>query len=205
MFPVAARRLLRVLPGGAIVLSLAVGPARDPVIAQETMPSARACPDFGSLNPAAPPETAQFGFLVGRWAVAVRGRTEDGRWDQAVRRAYWEGHYILDGYAVADYWYDYRPADRPDTHRGVNVRLFNTDTAVWDITWQHTEDPLLILHGERRGDDMHLWTEQPDGTLARIVFSDIRPDSWNWLMEVSDDQGASWSPALKIRAERIPC
>lgn len=34
--------------------------------------------DHGKLNPAAPPETAQFDFLVGDWYVEIPARTAGG-------------------------------------------------------------------------------------------------------------------------------
>lgn len=194
--------LASALVGAGSLMATGTWPGR---LAAQTVEAPVTCGKYGTLNPAAPPQTAQFGFLVGQWDAQVWRRSASGIWDQETRRAYWEGHYILDGYAIADYWYDHRLDDRPDTHRGVNVRFFNTSTGVWDVTWQHTEDPLLIIHGEQRDGAMHLWTEQPDGSLARIVFSNIQPDSWDWLMEVSDDEGETWTPALRIRVERKQC
>lgn len=159
----------------------------------------------GAIHPDAPPETSQFSFLVGRWDVEVTEPDEQGAWGGQPRQAYWEGHYILDGFAIADYWYDHPPATDPGTHRGVNIRMFNQATAAWDITWQHTEDPLLILTGRIQGENMVLTGQSPDGSLTRIVFSSIRHQSWDWRMELSIDQGASWSTIMRIHAERLAC
>jgi hypothetical protein len=198
--PTFRRRIVRIITGVALV----VGGLASRLSAQAG--AADRCPDpAATVHPDAPPETSQFSFLIGRWDVEVTKPDETGSWGGEPRRAYWEGRYILDGFAIADFWYDHPPDAEPDSHRGVNVRMFNRATGIWDITWQHTEDPLLVLTGEAKGDTMVVSGESPDGSLIRIVFSNIRFQSWDWQMDQSTDQGASWAPTMRIRVERMAC
>jgi len=194
------RRIVWVVAGAALV----AGDGASRLSAQAG--AADRCPDPAAMiHPDAPPETSQFSFLIGRWDVEVTKPDETGSWGGDPRRAYWEGRYILDGFAIADFWYDHPPDTDPDTHRGINVRMFNRATGTWDITWQHTEDPLLVLTGTADGETMVVSGESPDGSLIRIVFSNLRYQSWDWQMDQSTDHGASWTPAMRIRAERLAC
>jgi hypothetical protein len=177
--------------------------AVSPLMAQEGV--AGQCRAAGAVHPHAPPQTAQFAFLVGRWAIEVRQPRPDGSWGGPVRKAYWEGRFILDGYAIADYWYDHPPDLEPTTHRGVNVRMFNAAEKRWDITWLHTEDPPMLLRGESRDGAMVLDGQAPDGGMVRIVFHDIGEDAWQWRMEASQDTGATWVTTMRIEARRLPC
>jgi len=59
---------------------------------------------FGELHPKAPPETAQFGQLVGIWRAEAEIRAGDGSWRESAP-GYWAWKYAIDGFAVRDLWY----------------------------------------------------------------------------------------------------
>ena len=81
--------------------------------------------EFGSLNPAAPPETAEFSFVIGEWACTTRGMRPDGSIQEGLP-ATWTFHYILDGWAIQDEWVQ-EQADGSVSH-GMNIRSFNPRT-----------------------------------------------------------------------------
>lgn len=56
--------------------------------------------DYGTLNPKAAPELSRFAFLIGSWKCEAKLLSPDGTWQKFM--AAWLGHYILDGYAIAD-------------------------------------------------------------------------------------------------------
>jgi hypothetical protein len=60
--------------------------------------------DTGALHPDAPPETVQFGRLVGVWQARQVSRTSDGSWSDDITTADWIWRYILDGHAIQDEW-----------------------------------------------------------------------------------------------------
>ena len=57
-------------------------------------------------NPNAPAELSRFAFLIGRWKFDAKFKLPDGEWQTF--HGTWLGHYILDGYAIAD---EYRMID----------------------------------------------------------------------------------------------
>lgn len=166
--------------------------------------------DFGEPNPAAPPETADFQFLVGNWRIAVIPPDGAGGWRAPVGEAYWEGRYGLDGFAIVDYWYDGVPWETPTPpSRGVNTRMYDVQNEVWQMVWLHSTTPgVRRLQAKRRGDEMDMWQLNPDGTrleTRRTWFHDIGPDSWVRTDERSTDGGVTFQKALRLEATRLPC
>ena len=87
---------------------------------------------FGKPNPKAPAELSQFSFLVGRWKCNASVRVVSGEWLSL--QAAWEGHYILDGYVIAD---EYRMA-LPSGELmvlGMNFRSYDVAKGTWNIKW----------------------------------------------------------------------
>ena len=166
--------------------------------------------DFGKRHPEAPKELDQFAFLIGNWEI--RGRAWDQEasdWTSGYLPSYWEGRWILDGRAIADYWYDTPPKlDGPAPGRGVNVRMYRPETKQWTNMWQHSRlAEVRTLISEVRDDGrMHLWSSNPDTSDQRhmtfIVESD---DHWYRLEERSNDGGKTWFPAIRLDAHRAPC
>ncbi len=87
--------------------------------------------DFGKLNRKAPPETAQYAFLIGAWDCTIRTMRPDGQ-SFSETKATWSGHFILDGWAIQDYWVSELPNGK---FQGTNIRSFNPQTRKWDNRW----------------------------------------------------------------------
>ncbi len=81
----------------------------------------------GSPHPDAPPELAQFAFLIGTWRCAARLKGDDGEW--RTTHADWEAFYILDGYVIADV---FRPDD-PESGLpfGATYRSYDAVNKTW--------------------------------------------------------------------------
>lgn len=62
--------------------------------------------NYGKPNPNAPGQLSTFAFLIGKWTCEVAIKQADGSTSRL--QATWEGHYILDGYVIAD---EYRMVD----------------------------------------------------------------------------------------------
>lgn len=148
---------------------------------------------FGRLNPAAPPQTAQFAFLIGVWDCKTKFLTPQG--NHAEASATWTGRYILDGWAIQDDWVSRRP-DGTEFH-GTNIRSFNPETKKWDnrwlaagtLQWKYFEseqqgETMVMIGGEGR---------DPRGEfIDRNTFYEITPRSWKWTKDRSYDGGESW-------------
>ena len=63
---------------------------------------------FGTTHPDAPPELAQFAFLIGTWKCKGKVKSPEGEWQDFA--ADWIGQYILDGKAIADSTFPIRKA-----------------------------------------------------------------------------------------------
>ena len=80
-------------------------------------------------HPNAPPETAQFDFLIGEWKCQTRWMQPDGTLADGPS-ATWSGRYVLDGWAIQDDWVSPQPDG--SLFRGFNIRSFNAQTGQWD-------------------------------------------------------------------------
>lgn len=174
MSPVRSLALLLILSSVALPVAARPSPASAP-------------------NPKAPEQTAQFAFLVGDWDCKTRFMGADGTYNEG--RATWSGEFILDGWAIQDFWV----SERPDgTHfEGTNIRSFNPESGKWDnrwlpqgnLQWKYFEaeqvgETLVMTGGE--GEDSR------GAFVDRNTFYDITDDHWLWRKDRSYDGGKSW-------------
>jgi hypothetical protein len=160
--------------------------------------------DYGTLNPGAPPQTAQYAFIIGKWDCATRFLTQPGEYSEG--HATWTGSYILDGWAIQDLW----AADTPEgIRRGMNIRSFNPASGKWDnrwlsqgnLQWKYFEsemvgDTMVMIGGEG--------TDQRGDFVDRNTFYEIKEDSWRWRKDRSWDGGETWFEGIGfIEATRI--
>jgi hypothetical protein len=151
--------------------------------------------DFGKLNPDAPAETAQYGFLVGEWSCKTRFLRIDGSSEYITGEATWTGRFILDGWAIQDDWVSVRPDG--STFHGTNIRSFDVETGKWDNRWL----PMGTLKwksfvSEMRGDTMVMvggeGSDARGAYVDRNTFYEIEPDRWRWRKDRSYDGGSTW-------------
>ncbi len=147
----------------------------------------------GGLSPDAPPETAQYAFLVGEWRCAIRNMGPDGKMHDGPA-ATWTGTWVLDGWAIQDVWHSSKPGSKP----GTNIRSFNPKTGKWDNRWLAAGQlEWKYFESEQVGDTMVMTGgEGIDGMKRRFVdrntFYDVGDDGWKWRKDRSFDGGESW-------------
>ncbi len=146
------------------------------------------------LNPEAPPETAQFGFLVGEWNCTTKFMKPDGS-GYTEGKAKWTGTYTLNGWAIQDYWIGYTP-DGKENH-GTNIRTFNPRTKKWDNQWVASGSlQWVYFEAEKVGETMVMIGgegKDPNGEyIDRNTFYEIGADSWRWRKDRSYDGGKTW-------------
>ena len=162
----------------------------------------------GQPHPDAPPELTQFNFLIGRFDIQGRQWTDDG-WSPPGSQSYWEGEYILGGFAIADYYYN-QPPEANTAARGINVRMYDPASRIWTMSWIHTSNPTSVRLLEAEERDGMMWMYQmvdPETRLAtrKVSFHIVDEDNWYRVDEFSDDGGQTWYKTLKLEAKRRSC
>src|SRR5262245_22747109 len=153
-----------------------------------------------------------YGFLVGSWATDIVAHAGDGT------RHFYKGEihagWVLEGRALQDVWMipprSERRAGAPlprlavtGAWYGTTLRIYDPGIDAWHILWS---DPATQFYarqiGRARGPDIVQEGRLENGALLRWSFTEIRPDSFRWLGEVSADGGASWRLQVEVLARR---
>ena len=140
-------------------------------------------PDFGTLNPTAPPETRHWGQLAGVWGCVVSTPADGGPVTEST--ATWTWRYILDGHAVQDVY-----ASGTSSFRGTGTRIYHSSTASWEISWTANSPPAAgvprITRFTATSTDNEVVMRRGNGDPNwRTVFYDIGPERFAWLSEPS--------------------
>lgn len=158
----------------------------------------------------APPEAAQFAFLVGHWDLVVKpAATSLGAKIHGVPKmaGTWKGWRAFDGHGIED---ELRITDESGNPRGLSHAMrfydattrrwtsssldvyrgvFNTSTAVW-------KDGVMTMTS--RGTDA-----EGKAYMTRTRFTDITAAAFKFRQERSTDAGETWKESLSIEAKRV--
>jgi hypothetical protein len=141
---------------------------------------------------------ALYGRFVGRWEMASVIHNEDGTTRAGPRGEIHFG-WVLEGRAVQDVWV------LPGLFYGTTLRVYDPALDAWHILWS---DPLRQYYtrqiGRARGKDIVQEGEDQAGNRVRWAFTDIKPDSFHWIGERSNDGGATWRAQIEFFARRLP-
>jgi hypothetical protein len=89
---------------------------------------------------------------------------------------------------------------------GESWSVFNPASGLWQQTWVDNQGGYITLTGKMEGDSMILKTAErqtPKGKQQmRMVFYNIRSNSFDWSWDSSNDSGISWKPAWQIHYQR---
>ncbi len=188
----------------AVASLAACGSPEAPASEPQQLPS----PSFRatSPNPKAPPETAQFGRLVGSWDIADETLGTDGEWTQG-QGAEWHWYYALDGWAIQDDWI--APAlsvEVPDSAQrqfGTNLRIYNPKEARWELAWTNNLGPTIAEFTAHAVDSSLVMESKGSGPVSRITFFAMTDSTFEWKMErqLSD---TNWTEVYRIHGRRRP-
>ncbi|MEM8983899.1 MAG: hypothetical protein AAGC71_12790 [Pseudomonadota bacterium] len=177
------------------------------IVTAWTAAAAAATEDCSGGKPAAeaPAALQDFAFLIGRWRIDLKRQTANGWSPPRPQHALWTGRYALDGMAIYDEWFDTAPDLAPATPRGANLRVYNSETKQWLMTWIHTSGlTATTLTAERRGDAMIMWQSHPTGPAWEAEFIVESADRWTRTQYQIDENGERSAQYLLI-ATRLPC
>jgi hypothetical protein len=144
-----------------------------------------------SLKPCSFPESSQFDFWVGKWNL-IWGEGEMGT--NNVQK-------ILDGCVIYEQ-FDGMPAM---DYQGKSFSVFNKYTQKWHQTWVDSKGNYLDFTGGFADGKMTLSRKahrEGKEFLQKMVFHDIKPDSFTWSWYRSDDNGESWKLLWEIYYRR---
>lgn len=94
---------------------------------------------------------------------------------------------------------------------GQSWSVYNANYKKWQQTWVDSQGGYIALTGGMIGDSMILTTAErtvpekisPTGKLiSRMVYYNIKPDSFDWSWEASTDSGVSWKQNWLIHYKR---
>jgi hypothetical protein len=181
------------LAAGAAVSQTPPAPPAPPAAAPA--PSAPPAPP-----PCAGPEFHQLDFWIGDWNLTHRARVardkdewQDGTGTNSIRS-------VLDGCVIEEHF-----EDKSQGFHGQSVSMYNPALHKWQQTWVDNADTYLLFTGGLENGRMILSTAATiDGKPAvkRMVFHDVKPDSFDWDWENSIDGGKSWVAMWKIHYTR---
>lgn len=147
--------------------------------------------------------TAQFGRYIGDWNIEDQGLQQDGVTWLPGNGARWNFTCLGNGIAVQDFWMPNGPEGGPAPGVGTNLRIYDPANERWDIAWTATRS-LGFAHIRAEQNDegniiMH-WVSPTLPQPRRITFFTPTEEGWNWVMEMSFDEGKSWTEVYKIKA-----
>ena len=144
------------------------------------------------VSPCAGAEFKQLDFWLGDWDAgwdALPGRSA-GRGSNHITRTY--------GGCVTEEHFKGGPLN------GHSVSTYFAGTKNWRQTWVDNQGSYIDLQGGPDGSGNFVLTTppQPGSTKAnRMVFTDIKPDSFTWLWQATQD-GKIWADGWVIRYTR---
>jgi hypothetical protein len=142
-------------------------------------------------NPCKDPAVSQFDFWVGNWeltwADSLHGTNHVER--------------IMDGCTVQENFND--PQMK---FSGKSWSVYSVPRKQWQQTWVDNNGGYIVLFGGMQGDSMVLSTpmrETPKGKItSRMVYYNIKKDSFDWSWEASMDGGMTWKVNWLIHYKR---
>lgn len=159
----------------------------------------------------APPETRQFGFLVGQFELDVRPKAVGlGQKIHGVPKTIgtWTGRRAMDGFGIED--------ELRITDASGNPRLLSHAVRYYDAATKHWTTSSIDVYrgvfttasGEWRENAMITTSRGQDAEgkpyLSRGRYYDITPTSFRFRQDRSTDEGRTWEEGLlSIEAKRV--
>jgi len=95
---------------------------------------------------------------------------------------------------------------QPDIdYRGHSVSMYDAKTKQWRQTWVDSQGSYIALAGGPVSGQPHsfeLATVQAGPSLSRMVWQDVKPDSFTWRWQKRASEGAAWEDSWVIRYSR---
>jgi catechol 2,3-dioxygenase-like lactoylglutathione lyase family enzyme len=139
---------------------------------------------------------ALYGWLIGDWTMDATMYADDG----STHPAHGSVHFgwVLEGRAIQDVWI------LPGFFHGTTLRIYDPGLDAWHILWSDPVKQYFTRQiGRAKGKDIVQEGRNDAGEPTRWSFTDITPDSFCWIGEVSRDDGATWHRQVLFLARRV--
>ncbi|MEM7416625.1 MAG: hypothetical protein AAF389_14060 [Gemmatimonadota bacterium] len=201
----------------AVASSASILGAQDPYADPMLIPAIQdfVAEGFGAVHDDAPPQTLDFGRLVGLWKTETTVQASDGSWVPQ-GEGLWAWKYDLGGFAVRDLWFSSEAALPPymaslgRDYLLSSIRIFDRASSGWKVAWVANGGGTLPGQDfgtfEARDDDgsiVMMAPPQPGFGVQRVVFDEITDGSFRWSSEVSRDSGTTWITMMRVHARRV--
>lgn len=146
--------------------------------------------------PCSYPQSSQFDFWIGEW---------DLTWNDTLHGTN-RIEKIFGNCTIHENFSDQR-----SNFFGQSWSVYNANYNQWQQTWVDNQGGYIALTGGMVADSMILKTEErtvpasisPTGKIInRMVFYNIKPNSFDWSWESSVDGGKVWTPKWQIHYQR---
>jgi hypothetical protein len=151
-----------------------------------------------------PSAASAYDWLIGDWAADVYDY-ENG--EKRVSKGEWHFSWVLEGRAIQDVWIVPKREDRnertPANHNryGTTIRIFDPKIGAWRVFWFNpvTQDRAEL---SRKVGNAIVQQSVNDESFSRWIFDDIKPNSFVWRGETSNDGGKTWQLDAEFHARR---
>jgi hypothetical protein len=152
---------------------------------------------YGDRNVEAPPQLADFSFLVGKWKGSGKTKLANGSYADFTGIT-WIGRYVLNGMAIADEFH----ASTADgkAYLGISLRQFDTHHSSWIVEYLNVSNSFLRRQvNPQSGSVSHLADDlvitSIDGQAQfRESYRVTDKDHFTYSADTSRDGGRSWDP-----------
>lgn len=143
-----------------------------------------------------PAESKQFDFWIGEWTCSGESIGPDGKKSptegvNTIKRSF-GGHVVEENFRMGQF-------------HGMSMSVYDTKAKLWRQTWVDNQGSYIALTGEYRNGKMILTTipkPKAPKSANRMVFYNIRPESFDWDWESTADGGKTWKLQWRLNYKR---
>lgn len=152
---------------------------------------------FAAVAQSAPSIPKEMDFWVGNWECTGKSRDAPGKdeWTDTkatnVIKKTLKGQVIEENFSMAGF-------------SGRSWTMWGSQRKIWKQTWVDDAGSYLLFEGGKEGDKVILKqiNVPPGRPDMRMVFSEIKKESFTWSWQSSTDQGKTWEDQWVLKYKR---
>jgi len=137
-------------------------------------------------------QTNALDFWIGEWIVTdTTPNAKNPPGTNSIRRLY-GGKVVHESFKMG-------------TFEGQSWSVYDANNKVWRQTWVDNNGAYIAMTSTRVGSDLAIQTIQnPKNRKAssRMVFANVKPDSFTWRWEATKDGGKTWTLSWRLEYRR---